>query len=436
MHSSVFTRGAAVAAAVALVGLTAAPATAASVSQASSSAVSVDLAGTAHVDSGTFEATYDGNKTQTSGTSKPGLGVLTGQTLISGGVLRQEADATTKNGKSYSEACAGLVGDGTGTVGVGSGTCLGGNGTVTLDLGNLDLDQLRPAKSALFQGWDDKVANQVSSVRGPIAKAFDSAVAKATGAAGRPSLNIDLRAAESSCATLGQSSAADARIENGTAYVTLPVNGKVVPLVSLPAHPEANHKVVANLGPLVAGIVSAVRTELLKTLGKVLSPALALNQKVLNQVTDQLLGRVRDAFAPLQENVLSLTLNKQDTTKKGIEATAIDLNVLPAAANVLKTHIAHVAIGQSICGPNRPDAVAAAANDNAPSGLNVGAHAADGTKGGLGVTAHPQGAPASADVHLMSSKAKAGIGAVVALAVLAAAAVLTRLYMVRRRAAA
>lgn len=433
MHSSVFTRGAAVAAAVAVVALSAAPASAATVAQASSSAVSVDLAGAAHVDSGTYSATYDGKNTQTSGTSKPGLRVLGGQKLISGGALRQEADARTQNGKSYSSACSGLVGDGTGSVGVGSGDCLSGDGTVTLDLGKLDLDKLRPAKSELFKGWDDKVSNKVAPVRGPLAGAISKALQKGTQAAGSPSLNIDLRAAESSCASLGDNSVGDATIQNANAYVHLPVKGNVT-LLNLPVHPEANHKVVANLGPLVAAIVDQVRAQLLKTVGKVLSPVVTADSKLVNKVVAQVIDQVRKDFKPLQENVLALTLNKQVTSNKDIKVSAIDLQVLPVAEKVLKTDVAHVAIGQSTCGPNRQTAVAAAAKDN-PTGVDVGAHAADGGKPGVGVSAHPAGAPASADVHLMSGKEKAGLGALVALVVLAGAGAATRFFVLRSRRA-
>lgn len=440
MQSSVFTRGAAVAAAVAIVGLSAAPASAATVSQASSSAVSVDLAGSAaSVDSGTYKATYDGKSTSTTGTSKPLVSALSGQTLVSNGALTQEADASKKNGKSFSEACAGLVGDGTGNVGVGSGRCLQGDGIVHLDLGTLDLSQFRVSKSDLYKGMDDKVAKQIAPVQGPVAKVVDSALAKATAAAGHPSLRIDLRSAESACQAFGASTAGDATLNDASAYATVPVKGNV-PLLDLPAHPQPNAKLVTNLGPVVASIVSQVRTTVLNTVRAALKPVLTLNDKlvdqIVNQIVDQATAKVKDAFSPLQENVLDLTLNKQVQTKKGISVTAIDLDVLPAAQKLLKTDIAHVAVGQSVCGPNTVGAVGnGSSSDTTGPQANVNAGAqADGDPQAA-VTVHPKGAPAKADVHLMSAKAKAGIGALVALVVLAAAGVGTRFFMLRARRA-
>ncbi len=69
---------------------------------------------------GTFSATSDGQTASTSGNGQPALSVLGSQTLITSGVLVQQAVARNDG---TSAACSGLVGTG-GGISIGSdGTC-------------------------------------------------------------------------------------------------------------------------------------------------------------------------------------------------------------------------------------------------------------------------------------------------------------------------
>ena len=115
MRSPLSVRGAALAAATAMIGLsvTAAPATAAEKPQAkaSSVALTVNVSDKVKVDTGRYTATYNGKKTVNSGTNKPALPLLAGdQQLLSVGVFAQDAAAALQNGNVYSGACSALAG--------------------------------------------------------------------------------------------------------------------------------------------------------------------------------------------------------------------------------------------------------------------------------------------------------------------------------------
>lgn len=120
------------AATAALVALWAGPASA-DTSKASATAASVTVAGNGTASSGTFSATSDGQTASTSGNGQPALSVLGSQTLITSGVLVQQAVARNDG---TSAACSGLVGTG-GGISIGSdGTCTvtPGSGGVTIRL--------------------------------------------------------------------------------------------------------------------------------------------------------------------------------------------------------------------------------------------------------------------------------------------------------------
>ncbi|MCO7221637.1 choice-of-anchor P family protein [Klenkia sp. PcliD-1-E] len=124
--------GVVAAATAALVALWAGPA-AADTSQAQATAANLTLAGGSTASSGTVSATSDGQTASTSGNTQPALSVLGSQTLITSGVLVQQAVARNDG---TSAACAGLVGTG-GGISIGSdGTCTvnPGSGGVTIRL--------------------------------------------------------------------------------------------------------------------------------------------------------------------------------------------------------------------------------------------------------------------------------------------------------------
>jgi hypothetical protein len=70
-----------------------------------------------------------------------------------------------------------------------------------------------------------------------------------------------------------------------------------------------------------------------------------LEKNVLDQLSSQL--------APLEDNLLDATLNKQVRRNGSISVTALDLAVLPVARQFVDGDAVHLSIGTSTCGPNR-----------------------------------------------------------------------------------
>ena len=112
-------------AATALVMLSSAPAHAATVSQASASALQIGIGGTPAEVTGEVVATNDGTGETVTGETNPPVSVLQNQALANVGVLAQEATArVATNGEGNSAACAGVAGNGGAVVGVGESQCI------------------------------------------------------------------------------------------------------------------------------------------------------------------------------------------------------------------------------------------------------------------------------------------------------------------------
>ena len=79
---------------------------------------------------------------------------------------------------------------------------------------------------------------------------------------------------------------------------------------------------------------------------------------LLDPVKAALLVPITDALAPvfdaLEENILDITMNKQTVSEGGrkIEITALELDVLPAAAQFTDSALVSGEIGKVTCGPN------------------------------------------------------------------------------------
>jgi hypothetical protein len=117
--------------------ITAAPAFA-DTSQATAQAASLKLGSNSLLTTGQVSASNDGTTQTKTGNSTPSISLLGSQTLLSAGVLAQDA-AARNNGDSA--ACAGAVGT-NGAIQVGpANTCLVSNGTggVTLNVGTVSI---------------------------------------------------------------------------------------------------------------------------------------------------------------------------------------------------------------------------------------------------------------------------------------------------------
>ncbi|MBG6098345.1 hypothetical protein [Nocardioides luteus] len=333
--------------------MSAAPASAATVSQASATALSLELAGTGARDTGTYAVTNNGSTESAEGTNEPLITALGGQKAIHAGTLAQDAVATKD---ATSAACSGLAGDGATVVAVGSGDCLSGGDNISLDAASLDFADVELVSSGLFQGVDrqliaelEKVGLSQTKVTDPLSKALKDLLA----AMGDPGLHLDLGAVQSSCTADKDKASGDSSLANSRAYITVPTVGDVT-LVDLPVDPDVNQKVVTDLTGVTDAILDALRTQFTKALNGALAPANGGLDQLQTQVLDTALGQIETQLAPLEENVLDITLNAQTTSPGAITVTALDAKVLPAAQEFVGGSLAHLTIGTSSCGPNSP----------------------------------------------------------------------------------
>lgn len=339
------TRAMAVALAAALGALAAAPASAATtVARASATGAVVTVGGTP-ASSGTYTVTNDGTRETATGSNRPVASALPGQSLLSAGVLAQ--DATTRASGS-SAACAGLAGSGASVVAVGDGQCLTPGGTLALSAGTLDLSHLQIVRSTVLQGLDQQVQTALQPVLDPVVGGLQSGLQSGLRQLGDPGLFLGLGAIQSRCTATPGSADGSATLSEVGAYAI--VGGRRVDVLSLPLDPAPNTRVTGDLSAVAAAVEDALRSQLSTALdGSLGALGGAVDQAA---VLDNVLADIGRQLGPLDQNVLSGTLNRQVRPSSGsIEVTALDLDVLPAAAASGLQPLA-LQVGRSTCGPN------------------------------------------------------------------------------------
>jgi hypothetical protein len=359
--------------------LAAGPALAAApVSQATAQGLNLSIAGN-KVISGITSATNDG-KTQDKHTDNtlPGVAGVTPNTNIAGlGVVLQDAFANTDG---TSSACAGLTGQGGGLVQVGNKPCSvdGGQATsldlATFDLGNLIADP-NTVVGQIVQalGLNATLATALQqSLLGPLTQALSSTL-------GNIGLQGSLGVVAAHCSATPDDATGGATIANS--HLRLTLGGQSVDLVDLPADPAPNTHVLTSLDKVTQVVLDAVVNDVKNTLnnpigaagGSPLGQLGAALQSILGPLTGtlgdalaQIVGPVQDsiitplvqALQPLlkalQDNILDITLNEQPVPQKAktFEATALDLQVLPAVKQFTGSSLIGGTIGHVTCGPN------------------------------------------------------------------------------------
>ncbi|WP_134766871.1 hypothetical protein [Nocardioides sp. 1609] len=338
------------AAAGGLVLLTAAPgAAAAPVARASATALTVSLAGTP-AGSETYAVTHDGTRESSTGTRTPVVTALGGQSFASGSVLTQDATTSVVDGAGRSAACAGLAGRGAGVGAVGDGSCLTPGETLTIDAGTLDLSGLTIVRSDLLQGLDTELQDALAPLLDAALPAAQDGLATALTSLGDLGLTLDLDAVQSWCRGTSTSADGDSRLAG--AEVAIAVAGERVELLSLPADPAPNTKLATNLDEVAATLTAALTTQLETGFDGVLAPAGVLLDELESALQENVLAAVAEQLAPLEDNLLDATLNKQVRAgRDSIEVTALDVEVLPAARQLGFEPLA-VEVGRSTCGPS------------------------------------------------------------------------------------
>ena len=330
-------------------------ANAATRAQSEAQAANVSIAGNGQ---GTdpIKASHDGSKLTRTGGTAPALGdALLPKAGLNAGVLHQDATAT-KSGTSA--ACAGLAGDGAAVVEVGEGNCLKGGDNLNFELGKLDLDPLVLAGSKSPLAQVDEALKPLLSQVTPQVEDGVKQVLEQIGA----NAKLEAGAIQAWC------TASDNAVK-GNGEVTQPLRlnvsltglGKDTIVVNIPVGTAPNTKILTNLDEVSEAIVAGVRTQLDTMLDNKLAPAAGplgdALQTVQDQVIETVVENLQPALQPLEQNVLDGTINKQNKGDGSIEVTALDLRVLPAAAEALGTAAVVLEIGRVKCGPNaRPEA--------------------------------------------------------------------------------
>ncbi len=247
-----------------------------------------------------------------------------------------------------SAACAGLAGAGARVVAVGDGQCLTPGGTLALSAGTLDLSHLQIVRSTVLQGLDQQVQTALQPVLDPVVGGLQSGLQTGLRQLGDPGLFVGLGAIQSRCTAAPGSADGSATLADVGAYAL--VGGRRVDLLSLPVDPAPNTRVTGDLSAVAAAVKDALRSQLATALdGSLGALGGAVDQAA---VLDNVLANIGSQLGPLDQNVLSGTLNRQVRPSSGsIEVTALDLDVLPAAAASGLQPLA-LQVGRSTCGPN------------------------------------------------------------------------------------
>ncbi|MBS45057.1 MAG: hypothetical protein CMH83_18185 [Nocardioides sp.] len=333
-----------------LVLLSATPgAAAAPVAPASATAIRVTVANTP-ADSGSYEVSTDGTDTTTSGSNAPLVTALGNQPLVSVGTLAQDATVAVTSGQGSSAACAGVAGDGASLVAAGDSFCLDPGDNATISAGTFELGDVEIVRADLLAGFDQQLQAALQPVLDALVPAAQGAVQQALTSVGEPEVVLDLGAVQSQCTAGLNNASGDSQLVDAGLYVVLA--GQRVDLVDLPVNPPPNTKVVTDLDVVLTAVTDALETELTTALDGALAPLAAVVDQVETQLNDNIVSAVAEQLAPLEDNILRGTLNKQSRPAPGaIEVTALDLSVLPAAAE-FDVDLLSVQLGESTCGPN------------------------------------------------------------------------------------
>ncbi|QIK74293.1 hypothetical protein [Nocardioides piscis] len=346
-------RGAALLGATTLLSATMAPAFAATVAQADANALTFSVAGRA-AGTGTVTASHDGQALTRAGESQPPISLLQGQDVLEVGTLAQDATANVDDKRDgQSAACAGVAGDGAVVAEVGSTRCIEGGDNIGVNFANLDLtgfaavnpaSALGPLQAALL----DPVEAQVLE---PLTAALSAALQENLGPLSDLDIGGTIGAVESRCVASPGTASGTTFIADAKLGITL--GGRTVQVINLPVEPAPNTKVVTDLDAVVNAVITGLETDLTTTLDAQLAGLTAVTQGVKNNIVDTIVNDISAQLAPLEENVLDITLNKQVFPAAGhIKVTAIDAQVLPAAAAELGASLVSAQVANVGCGPN------------------------------------------------------------------------------------
>jgi len=351
-----FLKAGAVAGTLSVAVLAAGPALAAGTfSQATAQSVILTIGGKSVI-SQKVSATNDGTKeTANNSSTIPNLaGVLPQNTLTGVGVAPAEAHAFP-NGTSF--ACAGVAGTGSGIVEVGEKSCdIKAGKPVTIGLGNLNLGSTGIDPTTALGALDPVIKAIIAPVQANLITAISNALKNTP---------LDIKLGGTLSAIAAQCSA-NPSAATGTANLvgsglSATIGGQTLNLVTLPSQPKPNQAITTDLSGVSQILVNDVKAELnglasgpLSGLNVATLPIGTTLQTLQDSVISVLVAQLKPLTDALNQYVLSGTLNKQVSSAGGrqIQVTALELNVLPAAAQFTGSALVSGDIGQVTCGPN------------------------------------------------------------------------------------
>lgn len=337
---------------------------AAPLSQAGANAVTVAVAGNEQ-GTGNVTATNDGTGEQKTGETAPSIPVPGGG-FFAGGVAAQEATASAEGGTGRSAACAGIAGDGGTIVNIGESKCLSPGDQITGSLASLSAGALIDTALAPFPA---EITGPLAPLVGgldQVTTAVDDALADTKDQFGEMGLVSAAKAISGQCTAGPGGAEGSANIVDGA--IRISGGGQNITLLQLPVNPPPNTHVVTDLSKVLTSVITALRTNLNTSLNGAGAPLNAILDPIQEQVVNNVVTQVEAQLAPLEENVLDITLNKQERPEPGaIRVNAIDLQLVPAAAAQIDASLASVQLGNVVCGPSGRVAQAAAAPEQAPA---------------------------------------------------------------------
>lgn len=310
-------------------------------SRSDASAAIVDVGGQGGQGTGPVEATYDGDTETVTGNSSPAA--FPGGGFVNVGALTQQATA----GNGSSAACAGVAGNGGGVIQIADGSCLRPGDAVAGSLGDLKVGDIT--------GGIDQLPAELKAVLDQLTTPIDGAVGTVTSgiedAVGELGLALRFDAIEGRCTVQDGIPSGSASIANARLVAT--GGGRDILLANLPANPGRDTRVITDLSAVVDVVLQGVETDLNDSLDGALDP---VGETLIAPIREQLVAAIRDniedQLAPLEDDVLRVTLNEQSNpTTDSIRVTALHAEVLPAAAQAIDASLVDVKIGDVGCGP-------------------------------------------------------------------------------------
>jgi hypothetical protein len=332
-----------------LLGLSIGPATAAEpVTEATANALTVEVGGSGG-GSGIVAARNFGTGEQKTGEANAPIDVLDPQGLINAGTLAQDAAARIQNKNGVSRACAGVAGEGASTVAeVGDSNCLTPGQPVDISFANLDLTGVHVADpEGALEPINQLTDPLIEQLVGPLTQAISRGLSEF----GNVAISGTAGAIQSRCAAQPGSAEGFANIADATINAELP--GQTVNVATLPVNPPPNTKVVTDLDVVVTTVLNAVRTDLNKSFDGALLGALPIVDAVQENIVDTLIAEIAPQLAPIEDNLLDITLNEQSQSNGRIAVTAVDAQVLPAAREFTGDSLVSAEIANVTCAPNR-----------------------------------------------------------------------------------